>query len=805
MPKIEPLPAEMLYRRCAPESLSFETTAELEPLSEILGQDRAVEAIELGIGMRRDGYNLFVFGSPGTGRHSLVREFLERAGKRLPPPDDWCYVNNFDLLHQPKAIRLPAGRASKLHADVDRLLSEIQAALPAAFESEEYRRQRQALEEQLKERQGAIFEAISERARKRDIALIRTPIGLAFAPVHGDEVIPPDEFSELPEAERRHIQQDVQALEKELQEAMHGMPRLAHEIQRQIAELNQRTTMFAVGSLIDELIEAYRAHEPVVAYLEAMKADIVAHVELFQPEPDGPSAVVFGRRGADDTPAHRRYGINVIVDNREQEGAPIIYEPHPTYANLVGRIEHKAEMGALVTDFQLIKAGVLHRANSGFLVLDAEKVLVQPFAWEGLKQALRAGRLRIESLGQAYSLISTVSLEPEPIPLSLKVVLIGDRFIYHLLQAYDPEFLQLFKIGADFDERTERSESSERRFAQLLGTIARRDNLRPLDRTAVARLIEEAARLAGDAERLSTRIARIADLVRESDHYTEMADKKLTGAVEVQRAIDAHIRRSNRVQERLREEILRGTVLIDTAGARVGQINGLSVLQVGDYAFGQPSRITARLRLGAGKVIDIEREVELGGPIHSKGVLILSSFLAARYAQDFPLSLAASLVFEQSYGGVEGDSASSAELYALLSALAEIPVRQSFAVTGSVNQHGAVQAIGGVNEKIEGFFDICQARGLSGEQGVLIPSSNVKHLMLREDVVEACAAGKFRIITVETIDQGIAILTGVEAGERGLDGKFPEGTVNRAVEDRLIAFAERRRAFGADKGGEAKP
>lgn len=806
MSTVKPLAADALYRRCPTESLSFETTAELAELEEIIGQDRAVEAIEFAIGMQRDGYNLFVLGTPGTGRHTLVREYLSRAGKGQTPPDDWCYLNNFEAPHQPKAIRLPAGKACKFQADVRQLLNEIQAALPAAFESEDYRRRRQAMEEEFKEQQGKVLEDISEKARKRGIALVRTPVGLAFAPVRGDEVITPDEFGELPEEERRRIQNEIQTLEKELQQTMQGIPRLARQLQKRITDLNQQTTLFAVGSLIDEVVAAYRDNENIVAYLEAMKKDIVAHVELFQPSGEGDGRPPLGPRGgANDTPANRRYGVNVFVDNRDLEGAPIVVETHPTYVNLVGRVEHLAEMGALVTDFQLVKAGALHRANGGFLVLDAEKVLVQPFAWESLKLALRAGKIRIESLGQAYSLVSTVSLEPEPIPLSLKVIIIGERRIYYLLKALDPEFSHLFKIAADFDDQMTRDETSMMRFAQLLGTLARREKLRPLGRGAVARTVEQAARMAGDAERLSARIAHVADLVREADHFAALGGKDVIGVDDVQRAIDGYIRRSNRVHERLREEILRGTILIDTKDERVGQINGLSVLQIGDYAFGQPSRITARLRLGAGKVVDIEREVELGGPIHSKGVLILSSFLGARYAQDFPLSLAASLVFEQSYSGVEGDSASSAELYALLSALADAPIKQSYAVTGSVNQHGTVQAIGGVNEKIEGFFDVCKARGFTGEQGVLIPTSNVKHLMLRTDVVEAVREGKFHIFPVETVDQGITILTGIDAGERGADGKFPEGTINRRVEERLIAFAERRRAFGAEaKAGENK-
>jgi lon-related putative ATP-dependent protease len=474
----------------------------------------------------------------------------------------------------------------------------------------------------------------------------------------------------------------------------------------------------------------------------------------------------------------------------------VVYEDNPTYQNLVGRAEYMAQLGALSTDFGLIRAGALHQANGGYLILDAARVLSQAYAWEGLKRTLRSGEIRIESLGQALSLISTASLEPEPIPLNVKVVLVGERLLYYLLSQHDSEFNELFKVAADFEEQADRSPANDLLYAQLIGRLARQEKLLPFDRGGVARVIEQSARFTGDAEKLSLHNRTLSDLLREADYWARKAGGNVVAAGDVQRAIDAQVYRASRVRERFREEILRGFLLIDTEGAKVGQVNGLSVVQPGRFAFGHPSRITARVRLGRGEVVDIEREVELSGPIHSKGVLILSAFLGARYVSDRPFSLSASLVFEQSYSGVEGDSASSAELYALLSALAETPIKQSLAVTGSVNQRGEVQAIGGVNEKIEGFFDLCQARGLTGEQGVLIPASNVKNLMLRRDVVEAVEAGKFHVYPVETIDQGIALLTGEEAGERDGEGNFPEGSVNQRVEDRLIALAEKRRAFG---------
>jgi lon-related putative ATP-dependent protease len=492
----------------------------------------------------------------------------------------------------------------------------------------------------------------------------------------------------------------------------------------------------------------------------------------------------------------------VLVDHSDTEGAPVVYEDNPTYQNLIGRVEHMARMGALLTDFQLIKPGALHRASGGYLILDARKVLTQPYAWEALKRVLQAGQIRIESVGQMLSLISTVSLEPEPIPLDVKIALFGERMLYYLLWQLDPDFAELFKVEADFETEMDRTDSNQKLYAQLIATLVQKKDLRPFDRSAVVRVIERSARLAGDREKLTMRTRNIIDLLEEADYWAGENGNGTVTDGDVQQAIEAQIHRADRVRERVQEAILRDTFLIDTQGEVVGQINGLSVLQLGNFAFGRPTRITARTRLGKGQVLDIEREVELGGPIHSKGVLILSGFLGGRYTSDRPLSLSASLVFEQSYGGVEGDSASSAELYALLSAIADLPLRQSLAVTGSVNQRGQVQAIGGVNEKIEGFFDVCQARGLTGEQGVLIPASNVKHLMLRQDVVEAVEEGQFHVYPVETVDQGIEILTGVEAGEQDEEGTYPEGSVNDRVAKRLAELAEKRQAFS--KSGEEK-
>jgi predicted ATP-dependent protease len=570
------------------------------------------------------------------------------------------------------------------------------------------------------------------------------------------------------------------------------VPQWRRERHDRIRQLDRETTLSVISHLMDELKSAYADFPAVLQYMDSVQLDMLDSVDDFRKQEE--SANVGGMTIVTRS-SFSRYSVNVLTTNGKKPGAPIISEDNPTYSNLVGRIEHIAQFGALVTDFTLIKPGALHRANGGYLLLDIRKVLVQPFAWEGLKHALQSRVIRIESLGQMYSLVSTVSLEPEPIPLDAKVILFGDRLFYYLLQEYDPEFGELFKVAADFEDRIERSSDTHKLYARLIATLARREALLPFDCRAVARVIEHAARQAGDAQRLSTHMSSLVDLLRESDYWARESARSLVQDDDVQHAIDAQIRRQDRLKEQLHEAILRDILMIDTQGAMTGQINGLSVIELGDFAFALPTRITATTRLGDGELINIEREVKLSGAIHSKGVLILSSFLAARYAKNQPLALSASLVFEQSYGMIEGDSASLAELCALLSNLANVPANQSLAVTGSVNQFGQVQAIGAVNEKIEGFFDICAARKLTGEQGVLIPSANIEHLMLRRDVVDAAVAGQFRIYAVQNVDQAIALLTGLPAGETDKDGVYPEGSVNRRVAARLAELTAIRQSF----------
>jgi lon-related putative ATP-dependent protease len=804
MAEIKQLEASKLYQRCDPNLFDFETTAELEPLEQVVGQPRAVEALQFGMGIEQEGYNLFALGPSGTGKRSVVRQFFERRAASEPVPDDWCYVNNFEETYKPRALCLPAGKGGDFHDHMEHLVEELHAALSSAFDSEDYQTRRQAIQEEFQEQQSQVFGEIQKQAQEANVALIRTPVGFAAAPMRDGEVLSPEEIGNLPEEEQERLKEKVAELQEQLRKALRQVPSQQREIQERMTELDREVAGFAVGGLIDELREKYADFDQVVEHLDAVQKDIIDHARelLSSGEEQFDLAAMLQGDGAQrqalvGEALLRRYQVNVLVDHGGAEGAPVVYEDPPTYQNLIGRVEHRAQFGALLTDFNLIKPGALHRANGGYLILDARKVLTQPYAWEGIKRALQAGEIRIESIGQMLSLISTISLEPEPIPLRVKVALFGDRMLYYLLWQLDPDFAELFKVEADFEDQMDRDGENQLLYARLISTLAQREELRPLDRSAAARVIERSARLAGDAEKLSIRMRGITDLLREANYWAGESGNGTITAADVQRAIDAQIYRADRLRERMQEAILRDTVLIDTEGGEIGQVNGLSVIMLGNFMFGRPSRITARVRMGKGEVVDIEREVELGGPIHSKGVLILSGFLGARYAEERPLSLSASLVFEQSYGGVEGDSASSAELYALLSAIAEVPIKQSLAVTGSVNQRGQVQAIGGVNEKIEGFFDICKARGLAGEQGVLIPASNVKHLMLRRDVIQAVEDGQFHVYPVETIDQGIEILTGVPAGERDEEGNYPEGSVNARVEQRLAAIAEKRARFAA--------
>lgn len=787
---VEALAVSEVYRGCPEEAFSFEVTSELPSLDLLSGHERAREALAFGTAIRSDGFNLFVLGQPGHGMHSLVGRFLEERSRGEAPPPDWGYLYNFDDPSVPLFLQLPPGMGRQLRRDIEALVDELRGAIPAVFESEEYQNRLQELKQAMGERQRDAIEAVRREAREQGVLLLSTPNGFTFAPAgEDDKMMSPEDYETLPKEERDRIEHTVEILQRKLTQAIRRMPKLAKELREQIVALNEEVMQSAIGAPLAELEERYAGEEGIQAHLASIREAILAHVDAFlSDEPEIPPEAVFSR-----------FHLNLIVDNADTQGAPVIYQDLPGHQHLVGRIEHHVHNGTLLTDYSLIRAGALHRANGGYLVLDVRAVLTQPGAWETLKRILRAGEIRTESLEQAYGLISTVTLEPQPIPLDVKIVLLGERLLYYLLCEHDPEFLELFKVQVDLEDELPRSEANLALYARMVATLARESALRPLDRSGVAATIERASRLADDQQRLTARHRDLNDLLQEADHWASLEEATVITRAHVEKAVAQQLHRAGRLRERSHEQITRGTVMIATEGSTVGQVNGLSVLALGDFAFGQPTRITATARPGSGQVVDIEREARLGGRLHTKAVMILSRFLASRYAPDVPLSLSASLAFEQSYGGIEGDSASVAEVCALVSAIARVPLAQGFAVTGSINQHGEVQAVGGVNEKIEGFFDVCRARGELSGQAAILPAANVEHLMLKAEVREAMAAGTFRVFAVRHVDEALALLTGEAPGEPDADGQFPAESINGRVRARLAAFRE---AVKAARGGD---
>lgn len=791
---VSALSYQQLYSACDLDFLSFETTRDLEDLNQPLGQEQAINAINFGISVDSYGYNLFCIGPEGTGKASLVRQILGKAAKKCKTPNDWCYVYNFKTPYKPAAIRMPAGKAKIFAKAVDKLIGEIKVALPAVFDGDEYKTQLKAIEDAFRDQKTKYFDDIQKHTTGKNVSVLRMPVGLVVAPTKDGDVLSPEAFEKLSEEEQQEVLAELNAAQEELEHAVHDIPKWEKEQREQIEQLNEKFASLAIKHLIDELKRKYRRNKSVTTFLRNMYDDIIENVDLFledeedqtQPQTDEEQPLpVLPKQKTDG--ALRRYKVNVLIDHTDRNGAPLIFLDHPILTNLIGRIDRQQQYGALITDFNMIKAGALHEANGGFLVIEAKDLLNQTSSWEALKRALRSKKITMDP-PSSDGMMTTI-LEPEAIPLNVKVVLLGEPELYYMLAENDPDFMELFKVEANFFPYMEKTQENISKYARLIATQARRNKLRPLQKDAVARLIEHASRLAEDSQKLTAHIASISDLIREAN-YCAMTDGKspVITRSHVDQAIISKIKRSDRIQERMTEQIRRGSVLIDTDGAVVGQINGLAVFEFGQLSFGKPSRITCLARMGSGEIIDIEREVDLGGPLHTKGVLILSSFLASRFSQNAPLSMEATLVFEQSYGEIDGDSASSTELYALLSALSDVPIKQNLAVTGSVNQFGQIQAIGGVNEKIEGFFDICRMRGLTGTQGVLIPQTNVINLMLRQDIVEACKSGMFHIYPVSTIDEGIEILTGLPAGERDAAGNYPENTINGKVQKRLNQF-----------------
>jgi len=802
MRDIRRLPADALMWRCDPKQLAFQSTGDLAPDVQIIGQTRAVRALAFGLAVDQNGYNIFVSGAPGTGRRTYACAEVERAARTRPTPPDWCYVRNFANASQPTAISLPAGQGRAFQHDAAEMITEVREGLRRAFASEVYERRRTDVIKQYEQAVGAIWQRLEEQARQQGLVMQRTPAGVATVPVDlQGRPISEEVFQKLPEADRQRIVQRTQALQDAVAETLREIRAKEREGREALRTLDQETARYMIDAPVSRVKGQYSAYSSVVAFLDAARQDMLEHLSEIRGDGDEEA----GAAQRFELPIPRRdpfarYQVNLFVSHTKDTGAPVVIEPNPTYYNLVGKTEYRAEFGAMVTDFTMIKPGALHLANGGYLIFQARDVLFNSYAYEGLKRALRSGQIRIESLAESIGMLPTATLRPDPIPLQVKIVMIGTPDLYHLLYAYDEEFEKLFKIRADFDVVMDRTPDTIQEYARAIAAICKRNQLCNFDASAVAKILEYSARLAAQQDKLSTRFNEVVEIVFEASAWARQSGSDLVTHEHVQRAVDEKASRSNMVEEKIREMITRGQILVDTDGGVVGQINGLSVLQLGDYMFGQPSRITARAYVGGRGVVNIERETHMSGRIHSKGVFVLSSFLASRFAQQQPLSLSASLTFEQLYSDVDGDSASSTELYALLSELSGLPIEQGIATTGSVNQMGEIQPIGGVNEKIEGFYYVCKAKGLTGRQGVIIPHQNVSDLMLRDEIVAAVREDHFHIWAVHSIDEGIEILTGAPAGAADQSGEYPPGSVNARVTARLAELASRYRKFAEHDG-----
>ena len=803
------LAAEHLGRRCDPAALGFETTEEVEPLDVAVGQPRALRAIEFGLGVDSRGYNVFAIGPSGTGKRTTLATYLKDAAAGRPSPPDHVQVFNFDTPDRPLAIVLPAGRGAQLARDVARVVAEARREIRRVFESDEYRHSRKQITDSLDTRRETRFAELDKLATGLGFSVQVAPVGVVTAPLVDGHPVTTEQFRKLPDEEQQRLREIGKRVEEHIGNFLSDVRAMEREARDRVRELDREIALFAIGHLIDDLKEAYADVPEVGGWLEQAREDVIEHLEQFQ-QPDetdvdlAPPVALALRRSREEFLG--RYAVNVLVSRDASDGAPVVIETNPNYHKLFGRIDFHAAFGALETDHRQIKAGAMHRANGGYLLLQALDVLTRPFVWERLKDVLRTGKLAVENMGAEYTMLPTATLTPEPIDLDVKVILVGSPQLYELLFAADEDFRKLFKVKADFDVEMPWDQEQPGEYARFISRQVRAEGLRHFDAAAVARAVEYGARAAGDQHKLSTRFIHLADLVTEASHWAASEQSTLVRAEHVERAVDEKLYRSNLIEEKVHDLFAEGTLLVDFGGAKVGQVNGLEVVMTGDHAFGRPVRITAATAAGHGDVIDIDREIELSGPVHDKGFLTLSGFLRDRYARDKPLSLSASLTFEQSYDEVDGDSAASAELYALMSSLADVPVRQGIAVTGSVNQRGEVQPIGGVNQKVEGFFAVCKQAGLDGEQGVVIPRTNVRHLMLRSEVRDAVAEGRFHLWAVATVDEGIELLTGVAAGEPGPDGAYPPESIHGRIEERLTELAEVVREYGAQPdGADGKP
>ncbi len=794
---VNTLPVEKLRRECDPTFMQCESTHNLVPLSEIIGQERAVRALKFGLGIKNHGFNMYVAGYPGTGRKTAVKNFVEAQAKVQPVPPDWCYVNNFANQYEPKAIKFPAGKGKEFRDDMKNFIENVKNALPKAFESEDYATKRDATIRGLENQRKQLIEELSVKAQMEGFVIQTTPIGLLLIPVLDGKPLSEEEMLALPQKMKEKLQEKREQLETEFRNTMRQLIDMERKIHDTLKKLNKEVALYAIGNQVESMNEKYKETPEVIAYLLAIENDILDNLSQFIKRGGGEAQEpLFAIPWMKEDP-YKKYEVNVVIDNSETKGAPVVMETNPTYPNLLGRTEKEAQFGALTTDFSMIRGGSIHKANGGYLIIPVEDLLRNPFSYDGLKKDIKEGKIVVEEPEERYGFLSIKTLKPQPIPLSAKVILIGDPYIYQMMFQLDADFKELFKIKAEFDNVMDRTDDKVSQYASWVCSLCEKEGLKHLDGTGVAKLVEYSSRIADDQQKLSIQFAHIADIIREANFYATQENAQFTTGNHVRKAIEEKVYRSKLIQEKIQEMIKRGFFLIDIVDQSVGQINGLSVMGLGDFAFGNPSRVTASIGLGREGVIDIEREAKMGGPIHTKGVLILSGYINDKYAKDKPLSLSARLVFEQNYEGVEGDSASSTELYCILSALSGLPIKQNIAVTGSVNQKGEVQAIGGVNEKIEGFFEVCKIKGLTGQQGVMIPESNVQNLMLKEEVVEAVKAGKFNIYSAKTINEGIEFLTGKKAGQRKADGTFEEDTVNYLVDKHLKEMAEKLNQYSS--------
>ena len=797
---------DLLRKVCNPEELGFETTSELAVLEGTIGQERAVSALEFGLGIEAPGFNVFVSGLTGTGRNTTLKSYLEQAAKKRPVPSDWCYVYDFHDPSRPLAISLPCGMAQELAKEMNELIETFKLEIPRTFESESYQRRVEEVVQGIQSQKQAIGNEMEQEASKEGFTLNFTPAGLVPIPLKDGNPIDREEYASLSEEERNQFRERGERLQHFVNDHLADIRRLDKEATQRARGVDKEVGHFTVGPLIQDLVNKYSQHPKVIHYLEDLEEDIVENLDVFKAKEES-SETLFVPHGMPPAPADvdpfAKYRVNPLVDNSTCEGAPVVFEYSPTYYNLFGRIDYQARMGTMVTDLTMITPGAIHRANGGYLVVQARDLLLSPLAWDTLKRTLRSQEARIENIGEQYSPIPTATLRPEPIPTDTKIVMVGSPMLLQTLQMADEDFRKYFKVEADFDVSMERTPENMMKYASFIVNQGRDGNLKPFHKSAVAQVIDYSSRLVEHQKKLTTRFMDVADIIIEANYWAEHDDhSSLVMDKHVKKAIEQRIYRSNLPEEKVQEFIEDGTIHIDTHGEAVGQVNGLAVYSLGDYAFGKPSRITARVSLGRGQVVNVERETQMSGRIHNKGFLILTGYINGKYGQDKPLSLAASIGFEQTYSEIDGDSASSTELYALLSSLSRLPIKQGIAVTGSVNQRGEVQSVGGVTPKIEGFFDVCEAQGLTGSQGVIVPKDNVKNLVLKEEVVQAVKEGRFHIYAASTIDEGIEILTGVPAGTPRNNGTYKKGTVHYLVEQRLKELGEKARAFGRARDKE---